>query len=148
MNPCPVPIHAVITRCTGPGGVRWQHVAQQLGRSVDSVRCEFDPTYRQDERPPSIAAVVQPDEGEKPPRRPAPECGAKFLQPALTALLNGPLDGGKLAEATGAIRSSVSRRMTTLIQKGWAVRYRQWGPNTAPLYRLTEDGERRAVARK
>lgn len=35
----------IIARCTIDGVTRWSHVAQQMGRCVDSVRAEFDPRY-------------------------------------------------------------------------------------------------------
>lgn len=35
----------IIERNTRNGHTAWQHVACQLGRSVDSVRAQFDPTY-------------------------------------------------------------------------------------------------------
>lgn len=57
----PVYALAIITRCTGPGGVRWQHVAQQLGRSVHAVRAEFDPTYLREPAPlPEPPAKIEP----------------------------------------------------------------------------------------
>lgn len=36
---------AIIARNTRNGHTAWQHVAAQLGRSVDSVRAQFDPSY-------------------------------------------------------------------------------------------------------
>lgn len=38
-------VHAIIERCTRDGHTCWQHVAGQMGRSVDSVRAQFDQTY-------------------------------------------------------------------------------------------------------
>lgn len=37
--------HDLIARNTRNGHTAWQNVARQLGRSVDSVRAQFDPTY-------------------------------------------------------------------------------------------------------
>lgn len=39
---------AVIARCTRDGRVLWQHVANQLGTSVDAVRGRYDATYRRE----------------------------------------------------------------------------------------------------
>lgn len=39
-------IETVIARCTRNGHISWAQVAKQLGRPVESVRQEFDPTYR------------------------------------------------------------------------------------------------------
>lgn len=36
----------VIARCTRNGHISWAQVAKQLGRSVESVRQEFDRAYR------------------------------------------------------------------------------------------------------
>lgn len=35
----------IIARCTRDGHTAWSAVARQLGRSVDSVRAQFDPGY-------------------------------------------------------------------------------------------------------
>lgn len=35
----------VIARCTRDGHTAWQQVANQLGRSIDSVRAQHDPSY-------------------------------------------------------------------------------------------------------
>jgi DNA-binding transcriptional ArsR family regulator len=35
----------IISRCTRDGVVAWSQVAKQLGRSVDSVRAQYDPGY-------------------------------------------------------------------------------------------------------
>ena len=37
--------YAIIARCTRCGKIMWQHVANQMGRSVESVRQQFDQTY-------------------------------------------------------------------------------------------------------
>lgn len=136
---------AIITRCTGPGGVRWQHVAQQTGRSVHSVRAEFDPTYLRDERPVVEAGELADRCAPAPPRLNSYE-PSPFRALALKALLNGPLDTAELAVITDTTRDRVSSRMTSLINLGLAVRYRQWGPKSAPLYRLSEAGAARAEA--
>ncbi|WP_091738914.1 hypothetical protein [Phenylobacterium immobile] len=39
---------AVIARCTRDGRVLWQHVAQQLGGSIDTVRSRYDASYRRE----------------------------------------------------------------------------------------------------
>lgn len=39
---------AVIARCTRDGRVLWQHVANQLGTSIDAVRNRYDASYRKE----------------------------------------------------------------------------------------------------
>lgn len=50
---------AVVRRCTRNGVTLWQHVAKQLGRSVDSVRQEYDPEYRRDEFAASLKEAAE-----------------------------------------------------------------------------------------
>lgn len=38
-------VEIIIARCTRDGHVAWSQVARQLGRSVDSVRAQHDPSY-------------------------------------------------------------------------------------------------------
>lgn len=38
--------YAIIMRCTRNGHTAWQAVAQQLGKSVDYVRSQYDATYQ------------------------------------------------------------------------------------------------------
>lgn len=55
----------IIARCTRDGHVSWQHVAAQLGRSVDSVRAQFDQTYMR-------AHIWAPERGARPEMEPDP----------------------------------------------------------------------------
>jgi hypothetical protein len=121
--------HQIIHRCTRDGRVLWQHVALQMGMSLDSVRSQFDPTHR---RTAPQAAAPRP----APIRRPAHTVtygplGDKIID----ALRHGPLAGADVVERTGGLQNSVYTRLGQLAKAG-RVNHNDSYPR---IWRLVED---------
>lgn len=106
--------HAIISRCTRDGRVLWQHVAQQMGISLDSVRSQFDPTHRRGEVQ-AVSITPRP----APVRRPAHTATFGPLGDKIIEILrHGPLAGADIVERTGGLQNSVYTRLGQLVSAG------------------------------
>lgn len=111
----------VILRCTTNGHTRWQHVAAQLGRCIDSVRAEHDPTYlRSHIWAPSREArpeMIEPEHDIDDMRSPRPkERGLRF--DILARLSFASASAETIAAAVEHSADSVRPRLTQLKQEG------------------------------
>ena len=113
----------IIARCTRGGVVSWQNVAQQLGRSVDSVRAECDPTYMRshiwapsrEPRPEMEPPEVIPDENDtRSPHERGPDMRTKIV----ACLTRGCASAETIAAAIGHGVASVRVHLTWMKQEG------------------------------
>lgn len=109
-----------VRRCTLDGVTRWSHVAQQLGRSVDSVRAEFDPSYP---RYHIWAPSREPDPEMAPPDNEietsspyikGPDMRAKIM----TCLARGAASAETIAIFIGHGLGSVKARLSEMATEG------------------------------
>lgn len=122
----------VVDRCTRGGATSWQQVAKQLGRSVDSVRAQFDPTYlrahvwapTRGPEPDMATPTVEPDpealpdaEAYRSPHSAGP--GLKAL--ILTALDRCPASAETIATRISRTPESVRVRLSCLKADGLVV---------------------------
>lgn len=135
--------HAVIERCTRDGVTSWQQVAKQLGRSVDSVRAQFDPRYL---RAHVWAPTREPDPDLAPPidendtRSLAPK-GPGLKVQILQYLQHGPECVEIIAIRLARPVNSIRARLDRLLEIG-AVSHDGRYPRT---WRVTPSGLRMSV---
>lgn len=106
----------VINRCTRDGHTSWQSVSRQLGRSVDSVRAQYDPTYLRSHlwaptRSPEPAMAMPEDEDDTSspyPKAPGLKCEI------LTSLGRHTLGADTLASKLNRPVDSIRARLAQL----------------------------------
>lgn len=106
-----------IARCTRNGYTAWQQVANQLGRSVDSVRAQHDPTYM---RAHIWAPTRQPDPEMLPDENDlsSPHPKAPGLKVEILALLReGPWSAETLAMRLNRPVNSIRARLDRLMDE-------------------------------
>jgi hypothetical protein len=110
----------IIARCTRDGVVSWQHVARQLGRSVDSVRAQFDSGYGR-------AWVAMPsrdlEDEEPPPDSEVPVTSPYTKGPGLKLeilrdLQHGPRSVETIANQLVRPVNSIRARLDRLLEIG------------------------------
>ena len=114
-------INAIVARCTRNGVTSWQAVAKQLGRSVDSVRAQFDRQYA---RAHVWAPSREPDPALEPPvdendlSSPYPK-GPGLKSMILRSLhTNGPTCVGDIATRLGRTTNSIRMRLSDMREAG------------------------------
>lgn len=110
----------VIARCTTNGHTRWQHVAAQLGRCIDSVRAEHDPTYlRAYIWAPSREARPEMDVPEDIDSTRSPHAKGAGVRIELLALLaRRTLPAETLARLSGIPANSARARLSDMATDG------------------------------
>lgn len=136
--------HDVIARCTRAGVTSWSNVARQLGRSVDSVRSEFDAEYLRVRPWPHVCEVIAPepevDVNDTRSLRPKGP-GLKLL--ILATLQNGPLSAETISCVLVRTVNSIRARLDRLHDAECVVHDGRY-PRT---WKLTAKGLRVAVTR-
>lgn len=138
-------IEIIIQRCTRDGHVAWAQVARQLGRSVDSVRAQHDPSYMRahiwaPSREPQPEMVEEVDENDM--TSPYPK-GIGMKAKILALLERQMMSVETLASFLQSPPNSVRARLDRLLEAGRVYHDsafpRSWG--------LTEDdGQNRVYA--
>lgn len=105
----------IIATCTRAGVTAWQSAARMLGRSVDSVRSQYDPTYLRSHiwaptrSPEPAMAIPDEDDTSSPyPKGPGLKCEI------LTALANHTLGADTLASKLNRPVDSIRARLAQL----------------------------------
>ena len=135
--------HTIINRCTRDGRVAWQHVAQQLGKPVHSVRSAFDPDYMRSG--PSVVSIrAIPNPAFLAPPKARPSRNTNPILPNMEAAVLGLADIGHSARAGDIMKAA--KRADKAIYSG-IVKAREEGmltsagPHQAVLHTLTVSGE-------
>lgn len=116
---------AIIAACTRNGVTSWQNVARQLGRSVDSVRCAYDPQYLHIRPWPHVCEVVpHPDESMEDPLEPndadiptnSPYDKGPGMKAQILCLLtrHGPMSVEALSGLLNRTKLSVRKRLNDM----------------------------------
>jgi len=113
----------VIARCTRNGVTSWQQVARQLGRSVDSVRCAYDPQYLKVRPWPhpceEVASPVEPELELEPTDLSSPHPKGESLKVRILKLLAvQSMSSEILAHALNVPRNSIRARLDRLLDAG------------------------------
>lgn len=131
----------VINRCTRDGHTSWQSVSRQLGRSVDSVRGQYDPTYLRSHlwaptRSPEPAMAMPENEDDTS----SPYAKTDPLPIRIIAVLKrGGQSAATIASLTGTTLNSAQVRLTAMKHEG-IVKHSERIPYT---WTLAEIGQRK-----
>lgn len=106
----------IIDRCTANGHTRWQHVAQQLGTSVDSVRSQFDPTYMRAYIGPG--RLPEPTPHEEPSNLSSPRVRVLMRDKIINRLKLGSASAQAIAASIGHGVSSVRDTLNDMSYAG------------------------------
>lgn len=114
----------IISRCTRNGVTSWQHVAMQLGCSIDAVRRGYDPNYLSIRPWPTPAVEVPtPPEQEDIDENDAHSLASKGPGMAIEilSLLNrlGPMTVESLSNWLDRPKSSVRKRLCRMKERHW-----------------------------
>lgn len=116
----------IVTRCTRNGVTAWQHVAAQLGCSVDQARARHDPKYLPVRPWPHPCEEVAPQAAEAKPETvdendtSSPHVKGPGHRALIVSLLarNGPMTVADLAARLESPRNSVRMRLSQLRADG------------------------------
>lgn len=124
--------HDVIARCTRAGVTSWSNVARQLGRSVDSVRSEFDPEYLRVRMWPHVCEVVEPEPevDENDTRSPYPKSvgmRARILALLERQMMSVEALSGFLQSPVNSVRARLDRMLDAQLVFHDGCYPRSWG---------------------
>lgn len=142
--------HDIIARCTRDGVTAWQHVAAQLGCSMDAARRGYDPNYM-NARPWPVLCVEITQEGEiideNDTHSLAPKGPGMRMDIACLLKRHGSLPVEAIAGRLNRPRNSVRMRLSQMHAKGWVENDSRGRANGVIewTWRLTDKGMALAV---